>query len=89
MDSKINNLKIYYVFTLAAASAYPKSNLKTVGIGIVAPLAIGNTTSSERYRHAFESSLYYSIGKNETKLNNCGYKLQVHREYYPKSHPQI
>ena len=81
------NLTIFLIFHFLTSPTKAKPKLTNIGIGIIAPLATGNTTSSERYRQAFEAALFYAIGETSNQLNSCGYKIQIHRGYYPASKP--
>jgi hypothetical protein len=56
--------------------------LKPVPIGFSEALAITDSTSSDRYRRHFEAAIYYSIGREEKRLNECGYKFQVMPSFY-------
>ena len=56
--------------------------LQTFKLGILESLSITDSSSSKRYKDYLESSLYYALGKNEAKLNKCGYKMLVTKSYY-------
>lgn len=59
-------------------STYALANNKAiidVKLGVLESLAHTGPTSSEVYKRLSESTLYYAIGENESKLRDCGYKL--------------
>lgn len=85
-------MKLFRALTIFVLLTFPfivlaGQELISVKVAVSEGLSLADSTSSERYRQALESSLYYSIGENEKELNSCGYKFQVYHEYYDSSDP--
>ncbi len=59
--------------------------LKSVRIGILEALNSSDTVANERFRQGYEGSIYYSIGRNEKRLFECGYKFEVAYKYFDLS----
>lgn len=46
------------------------------------PFGVNSSTGSTRYKSNFENAVYYALGKNENKINQCGAKYLVHFNYF-------
>lgn len=62
--------------------SYAKPLLKTVNVGFSEGFSTIDSMASQRYKDNYEAAIYYSLGKNESRLNNCGYKYKIFKEYF-------
>ncbi|MGE4348883.1 MAG: ABC transporter substrate-binding protein [Candidatus Berkiella sp.] len=70
------------LFFTTGISAEQDKPLIHVKIGLLESLSPTAPSSSERYKRLYESTLYYAIGENDRKLNQCGYKLTANISYF-------
>lgn len=63
-------------------SAQSQAIDQTIKIAIMQPFGVNSSTGSTRYKSNFENAVYYALGKNENKINQCGAKYLVHFNYF-------
>lgn len=73
---------INFLVPFSSSAVSPRKKVK---VGILEGLAVVDSTSSERYRQIFESSLYYALGSVDRELSSCGYQLEVDEEFFDAS----
>ena len=56
--------------------------LINVKIGLLESLSPKIPSSSDRYKSLNESALFYALGENEKKLNECGYRITTTTSYF-------
>lgn len=76
---------LFFIFLLPKAFAVDSTI--QVPLGILEGLSNVDSNAPQRYRVFFENALFYGVGENERRLNECGYRLEVVPAYYDNSDP--
>lgn len=72
--------RLLFIFLLSFAAE--AKELINVRFGVLEGLSPTDSSSSDRYRRAFEAAIHYAVGENEKQINKCGYKFEIYPAYY-------
>lgn len=86
-----NGIKVYQIsrffmlvmlFVLPVLDAKSQPISHAIKIAIIQPFGVVSSPGSARYKANFENAVYYALGRNEAKVNECGAKYLVDIHYF-------